>query len=573
MTTNGDIVARPRTLRRYTVPIVAAAAAALCGAVGVVGGAGAAQAADTASSGPATRAQQWYLNQFNVNTVWKTSRGNGVTVAIVGSGVDVGQSDISGASQAQVDFSTGSPKPAPGDVSSSNDGTTAAILIAGSGADKSGIQGLAPKAKILPLRYYANENDTPTPANAALAIRYAADHNARVILMPSPAPYNTASLTDAVGYALSKGAVVITSASNNGRTSNQMTSPCTVRGAICVSGTTQNGTVWKDSSTGPSVTLGAPAEDLPVWAQDKYGIHSSTHYSAALAAGEAALVFGAHRTWTAGQVISVMIDTATGGNAAHTRVNDKVGYGVMNPAAAVTAPQPASTGNPLAPASASSPSAAAPTATPSTAASAGSGGGGGSGRANSNGDSGGRTSSAGSSQGGSSLPWVLIGIGAGAVVLGGLLIVVLLRQRRGGGRNYLSDPAYQAGQYYTDAAGYGPDAGWPQAGPQPQYPPQPQAQYEPQLQYQPQSPYLAPPQYPVDNFAPPELGPQFEAPVQLPQGESEPQPAYTDVPAPWVQAPPPEPPAPDTPQVAEPSEVSQPEPEPESEPKQSDQDG
>lgn len=534
MTANGDIVVRPRALRRYAVAVVAAGVAA-CGALGV---AGAAQAADAASSssGTATRAQQWYLNQFGMTTVWQTSRGNGVTVAIVGSGVDVGQSDISGASLPQVDFSTGNPKPAQGDVSASNDGTTAAILIAGSGTDKSGIEGLAPKAKILPLRYYADEKDTATPAYAAVAIRYAADHGARVILMPSPAPYNAASLTDAVGYALSKGAIVITSASNNGRTSNQMTAPCTIRGAVCVSGTTQDGTVWKDSSTGSSVTLGAPAENLPVWAQDKYGIHSSTHYSAALVAGEAALVLGAHPTWTAGQLISVMIDTATGGNAAHTRVNDKVGYGVMNPAGAVAAPQPASTGNPLAPASASSPSAASPTKAPSVAASASAGAHSGTGTGHGDG----KGTSSGSSSGGSSVPWLLIGIGAAAVVLGGLLVVVLLRQRSGGGRNYLSDPAYQAGQYYSDSGAYNPDAGWPQAGPQPQYQPQ----------YQPQS------QYPVDNFARPEPEQQFEAqpqfpqtqpqpPFPQPQPEQQPQPpqpqsGYTDIPASWLQAPAPE---------------------------------
>jgi hypothetical protein len=513
MVTNGDNKARPRALRRCVAAAVATGVAA-CNVLGVVE---AAQAADIAASGPATRAQQWYLDKFDMDTAWKTSRGAGVTVAIIGSGVDVGQTDISGASLPQVDFSTGSPKPAQGDVSSSNDGTAAAILVAGSGLDHSGIEGLAPKAKLLPLRYYANDKAavTPTPAYAALAIRYAADHGARVILMPSPAPYDTASLTDAVSYALGKDAVVITSASNNGRTSNQMTAPCTVRGAICVSGTNRDDTVWQDSSTGPSITLGAPAQDLPVWSQDKYGIHSSTHYSAALVAGEAALVFSAHPTWTAGQVISVMIDTATGGNAAHTRVNNKVGYGVMNPAGALTAPQPASTGNPL---TAGAPTAGVPTAAASPRTTAGAGVQ--------------ASSSASSGSSGSVLPWVLIGIGAAVVVLGGVLVVVMLRSRSGGGRNYLSDPGYQAGQYYRDSGGYGPDAGWPQAGPQnqpdnfarPQPAPQPETQMPP-IGYA----YPAPPPPSTPPTAPPTT-----PPVDPPPATS----GYTSVPDSWLQPPP-----------------------------------
>lgn len=477
---------------------VAATGVAACAVVGLGEGA---QAAVSAASGPATRAQQWYLDQFDMNTAWKTSRGAGVTVAIVGSGVDADQSDISGASLPQIDFSTGSPKPVQGDVSSSNDGTAAAILIAGSGLDKSGIEGIAPKAKLLPLRYYANDKSTatPTPAYAALAIRYATDHGARVILMPSPAPYNTASLTDAVSYALSKGAVVITSASNNGRTSNQMTAPCTVRGTVCVSGTTRDDTVWQDSSTGPSITLGAPAQDLPVWSQDKYGIHSSTHYSAALVAGEAALVFGAHPTWTAGQVISVMIDTATGGNAAHTRVNDKVGYGVMNPAGALTAPQPASTGNPLTAGAAGTPTAAS-TAAASPGATAGTGGNA-------------PPPSASSGSSGSVLPWVVIGIAAAVVVLGGVLLIVLLRSRSGGGRNYLSDPGYQAGQYYHEGGGYSPEGGWPQAAPQNQ----------------------------PDNFSRPQptghAYPPAPAPAPPNDPPATPQPGYTNIPDSWLQPP------------------------------------
>ncbi|HEV2343572.1 MAG TPA: S8 family serine peptidase [Actinocrinis sp.] len=481
MVTSGDIEARRRALRRGVLTVVAVGVA-VCNVLGV---AEAAQAADIAAASPATRAQQWYLNRFDMNTAWKTTRGGGVTVAIVGSGVDVGQADISGASQPQIDFSTGTPKPAQGDVSSSNDGTAAAILVAGSGLDSSGIQGIAPKAKVLPLRYYANDKATatPTPAYAALAIRYAADHGARVILMPSPAPYDTASLSDAVQYALGKNAVVVTSASNNGRTSNQMTAPCTIRGTICVSGTTRDGTVWPDSSTGPAITLGAPAQDLPVWSQDKYGIHSSTHYSAALVAGEAALVFSAHPTWTAGQVISVMIDTATGGNAAHTTVNDKVGYGVMNPVGALAAPQPTSTANPLVPAA--TPTAGAPTAAPSPRTSAGTGG----------------QAASSPASSGSSLPWLLIGVGAAVVILGGALVVMLLmRSRSGGGRNYLSDPGYQAGQYYHDGGGYGSGTGWSQAEPG----------------------------NPPDNFSRPLPGPQQPGYT----------PGYTSVPDSWLQPPP-----------------------------------
>ena len=481
MTTNTALTARRKARVRTRF---AAGAAGLAVAVCAVGMAAPARAASpTSPATPADRAQQWYLSPSEASSIWAVSRGAGVTVAIVDSGVDATQPDIAGALLPEIDFSTGSPVPGTGDVSATDDGTAAAILIVGSGLDSSGIQGLAPKAKILPIRYFKDKNSTPTPAYAAAAIRYAVDHGARVIVMPSPAPSDAQSLTNAVQYAISKNAVVITSTANNGLGTNELTAPCTISGVVCVSGTTREGTIWPESSNGPQVTLAAPAENLPVWTETGYGIHSSTHYSAALVAAEAALVISAHPSWSEGQVVQVMIDTVSGGNAAHTRVNNDIGYGIINPLAAVTAASPAATTNPL---TSAAPKPSVPAAPPAAGKSSGSG---------------------------SSGPWLLIGIVVVAVLLIGGLGFFLVR-RRGNRGNYLTDPGYQAGPNYSPSLA--------SAAGQYQYsaPGNPPAQFPPS-----QYPYSAP-----DGSAP-----QYADTSQYPDSFSRP-PAQNPPPAPPQQA-------------------------------------
>lgn len=442
----------------------------------------------TASTLPASASTKtaWYLSQFDMSSVWKTANGSGVTVAVVDTGANAADKDLSGRLKPEIGLQGGAVKQASGDASSTYDGTQVASLIAGTGNGGSRIQGLAPKASILPIQVKdVSSNGTATSAGAA--IHYAVQHDARIILFPKPLPSTSASFEAAVKYAVQNNAIVIAASGNNGSDA-VIGDPCAAPGALCISATTTSGSVATLSSVGPDVTLGAPGAQIPV--PTKSGgttTGSSTHYSSALAAGEAALVWSAHSKWTAGQVIRAMLNTARLGNAQHTRVDDGIGYGIIDPAAAIAAATAPQVTNPLLP--------VAPTASATKTAPAATG-----------------TSTAAPASSGSSglAPWHLIILGIIALVLVGGIALLVLRGRRKQ-RNYLSNPAfmptYQVEQQNPWPA---PQAqGWPQQPDQSPYanlyPPQQQAGWPQQSEAGVQQPQAWPPA-PPQGGEPPRQG-------------------------------------------------------------------
>ncbi|MBR7832343.1 S8 family serine peptidase [Actinospica durhamensis] len=427
---------RRRTRARIrTLAGVTAAALALC-------------AVPASASGGA-----WYLDQFDMNAVWRTSTGSGVVVAEVDTGVNAGDHDLSGRLWAEIGLQGGALKKASGDSSASYDGTQVATLVAGNGSGGSKLQGLAPKATVLPIQIQ-DSGANGIAASDAAAIHYAVAHNVRIILFPTPLPRTSPSFEAAVKYAVTNNAIVIAAAGNNGSDA-VIGDPCAAAGTLCISATTSAESAAAVSSVGPDVTLGAPGDQIPVPAK-KGGVStgSSTHYSAALAAGEAALVWAAHPDWTAGQVVRVMLNTAKDGNAQHTRVDDSIGYGIIDPAAAVAASAPPQVTNPLLP--------VVPTSSPSTA-----------GANPSRSAASHSTAAAGSSSSG---PWLGLGLGFAALVVVGAG-VVFLRRRRPGKRNYYAfDPSFMPPTHQVEvpnprpqSPGFAPPGQAPHAAPQQPY--------------------------------------------------------------------------------------------------------
>ncbi len=98
------------------------------------------------------RGQQWFLDAMKAEQMWQISTGKGVTVAVIDTGVQADNPDLKGRVLPGRDFAVGQP----GDAHTDYDGhgTGMAGLIAGTGAANggNGTFGLAPGAKILPVR-------------------------------------------------------------------------------------------------------------------------------------------------------------------------------------------------------------------------------------------------------------------------------------------------------------------------------------------------------------------------------------------------------------------------------------
>ncbi|MBW8801310.1 MAG: S8 family serine peptidase, partial [Streptomyces sp.] len=348
-------------------PLAVAVAALVAMPVALVG-APAAQAAPSAAS---VRSQEWWLDDLHLPAAWSTTKGKGVVVGLVDTGVDATHPDLTGALVPGKDFSghgaangeapvSGQPEP--------QHGTTMAGYIVGRGhgpGHAQGMLGAAPEARVMSLSLVDTGGDAPV----ASAIKYAADHRVKVINL-SVDNVESAAIRDALKYAEQHDVVVVVASGNDGQ-DNGMNSYATYPGVVAVSGYVNDGhfTIDSDSNiTGPQTDeptsdraadyLGGVAVSAPYETHDgrqdmvgtttvtdgSYTEVGGTSNSAAIVSGVVALIRSAHPDWNAAQVIDVLIHTAY---RQLPEYSPKHGFGIPDAAKAVAASAPSVCDNPL----------------------------------------------------------------------------------------------------------------------------------------------------------------------------------------------------------------------------------
>jgi type VII secretion-associated serine protease mycosin len=303
--------------------------------------------------------QQWHLAALGVPDAHAITRGDGVVVAVVDSGVDGTVPDLAGALLPGTGFGTASGT----DGTRDNDGhgTAMATLIAGRGVD-GGALGVAPGARILPVSVGADGAKFSTAA-VSEGVIWAVDQGADVVnLSLTSLATLTPDLLRAINYALDHDAVVIAGTGNEGE--EHIGAPANIKGVIAVSGTVEGNGPWPESNTGPEAVLAAPAQGIvtamPLTVQSTgYAGIDGTSAATALVSGAAALVRARYPDLDAGNVVNRLIVTATDLMAPGR--DSQTGFGLVNPVAALTADVPPVERNPLAPPPRTSSATAPPT--------------------------------------------------------------------------------------------------------------------------------------------------------------------------------------------------------------------
>ncbi|MDP9849116.1 S8 family peptidase [Streptosporangium lutulentum] len=296
--------------------------------------------------------QRWVLEKMNVEEAWKVTRGAGVTVALVDSGVDGDVAElrgrvISGPNMGSVEFDRTDP-------GAGLHGTAMASLIAGAGNGEGGLLGMAPEARILSLpmiieqdagegSYLPEENlrsqrDSPL----ARAIRYAANNGAEVVSMSLGAYGAQKSEREAVSYALSRGVVLIAAVGNEGDSEHSMQNgtsfwnfPAGYSGVIGVGAVDAQSKPALFSSDNLSVLVSAPGVEVPVvMPGGDYGVSEGTSSATALVSGVAALIKAKYPDISPQMVSQALTSTAT--STPTVGYDDHVGFGVVNASAALT---------------------------------------------------------------------------------------------------------------------------------------------------------------------------------------------------------------------------------------------
>lgn len=328
---------------------VAARGAAVAAAATLIALVGATPAhADT------VRDLEYWLNDYGFTTAWNSSRGEGVTVAVIDTGVSGNVAELRGAVVGGTDVSgIGSPDGQTPVGDDPNHGTMVASLLAGRGTGEgNGVIGVAPQADLLTVSVAFGQDTGAEVSNddqIAEAVKWAVDSGADVINMSLTR--NTRdwpeSWDEAFLYAFDHDVVVVAAAGNRGSGTSEVGAPATIPGVLTVAGVDKEKNASFDaSSQGITIAVAAPSEDLVgVLPDGSYVQWSGTSAAAPIVSGLVALVRSEYPELSAPNVIERLIRTAD--PHGQDVPSPLYGWGIIDAEAALTADVPEIEQNPL----------------------------------------------------------------------------------------------------------------------------------------------------------------------------------------------------------------------------------
>jgi type VII secretion-associated serine protease mycosin len=301
------------------------------------------------ASADTIRDSEWPVSYLDLPAAQQLSTGSGVTVALLDTGVVQGRTDLTGQVTTGPDYAGGIEQM--GQAGWGEHGTCMASIIAGHGRDggADGMLGVAPGSHILSIRVIRDDDApdfgqaTTDPTPISDGIKYAVDHGAQVISMSlggdeTDAGDDSSAESDAVRYALAHNVVVVAAAGNGATEGNPVSYPGGERGVITVAAVDQNSDHAYFSTTGWDVSVAAPGVNLPCDAynsDDEYMEGSGTSQATAYVSGVVALIKAENPALSPEQIRTVLEQTASDKPAGGR--NDEIGFGVVDPVAALRA--------------------------------------------------------------------------------------------------------------------------------------------------------------------------------------------------------------------------------------------
>jgi subtilisin family serine protease len=296
---------------------------------------------------------EYWLDQYGIRSAWSTTKGKGITIAVIDTGVDGSVADLAGAASGGADFSghgSANGQTPVGTADERNHGTMVASLAAGRGtAGGAGLIGVAPEATIMPISIGFGSAATDSDQQIADAVMYAVKHGANVINMSLtrntlawPESWDKAFL-----YAMQHNVVIVAAAGNRGSGTSEVGAPATMPGVLTVAGVDRNQKASVSASAqGITIGVSAPSEQLlGAVPGGSYVQWEGTSGSTPIVSGVVALVMAAHPHMDAANVINRVIKTAR--DAGAKGVDPIYGYGLLNAAAAVRNSVPTVKANPM----------------------------------------------------------------------------------------------------------------------------------------------------------------------------------------------------------------------------------
>jgi hypothetical protein len=326
-----------------------------------------------------TRQNEWWLNGLHVTQAQRATQGSGVTIALLDTGVDPSQADLSGSVISGPDCITNSTCGSTASTFSGIHGTAMASLIVGHGhgpGNSEGILGVAPAARLLSVQVALDSTSAQAtdasvtaglPDAIAAGIRYAVSAGAQVIDLPldpgqsqsalvasssssssSSSGTGTSAVTQAeqaaaggssaeqgaVAFALSKGVVLVAPAGDNGAGNDDPNFPAAYSGVISVGAFDSSFIKAPFTSRQSYVSLTAAGSNLPAATPSGYATVSSTSAASAIVTGIAGLIKSQYPGLTPAQVFQALTTSTVFGRQGDVKGS---GHGTADAAAALAA--------------------------------------------------------------------------------------------------------------------------------------------------------------------------------------------------------------------------------------------
>jgi len=304
---------------RAAAVVLAAALVALLAAPGPAPSAapalraGAAPAPDNCTQpGERIASVPWQQELLDPERTWPFTRGGNVTVAILSSGVDARHPQLGDRVLPGFDALAGG---GPADTDCRGEGTQVAGLIAAQPAPSIGLVGLAPRARVLPVRVVDDPRQPVDPAVLARGIDFATNAGAGVIVVAAATYADRPVLREAVAAAAIRGAIVVAAAGDRGGPDdgNPTPYPAAYEDVVGVGAIALTGRLWPGSGTGSYVDIVAPGVDV-VTLQRGSGmtVATGTAYAAGLVGGALALARSKRgSSVTPADLVRIMLATAS----------------------------------------------------------------------------------------------------------------------------------------------------------------------------------------------------------------------------------------------------------------------
>lgn len=227
----------------------------------------------------------WSLSKYNVPSIWTQTRGKGVRVGVLDTGLDskqVSQGDLKGAIRNAKDFTDSRV----GWQDVHGHGTHVTGTIAGRQGNGIGICGVAPDCEIIMAKALGDDG-SGDDINLARAIRYLVDEGCQLINASLGSDFFSQMIADAVAYAVSKGCLIICASGNSGQA---VGFPGRLPTVITVGSTNEEGQLSSFSCRGPEQDVAAPGERiLSCYKNGGYSVLSGTSMAAPFVTGIFAL--------------------------------------------------------------------------------------------------------------------------------------------------------------------------------------------------------------------------------------------------------------------------------------------